>query len=75
MIGRVMENGGNSYIFRVVGRSVPDDADWRAMGPEFTARFIQQQRQLAWSNFVNGLKQHALIVVHSDLIGAPSANS
>ena len=75
VIGRVMENGGNSYIFRVVARSVPDDAEWRAMGAEFTARFLQQQRQVAWSNFVNGLKQNALIVVHGDLIGASSANS
>jgi peptidyl-prolyl cis-trans isomerase D len=74
VIDRVMENGGNSYIFRVISRAAPGDADWKAVGPGFVARFLQQQRQLAWSSFVNNLKRNSLIVVHSDLIGS-SANS
>jgi len=75
VIDRVMENGGNSYIFRVISRSAPDDADWKTLGPGFTERFLQQQRQLAWSSFVNNLKRNSLIVVHSDLLGAPADNS
>ncbi|MGH7879762.1 MAG: peptidylprolyl isomerase, partial [Candidatus Binataceae bacterium] len=75
VVDRVMENGGNSYIFRVVSRTAPGDADWKALGPDFSTRFLQQQRQLAWSSFVSNLKRQALIVVHSDLIGSSSANS
>lgn len=75
MIDHVMVNGGNSFIFKVRSRTLPSDADWTTIATQFTTRFVQQEQQTAWSNFVNELKRQALIEVHSELLGSSPANS
>jgi len=75
VIGQVMVNDGNSYIFKVLSRTLPSDSDWKSVAAQFTDRFAQQQQQIAWSNFVNELKRKALIEVHSELLGSSPANS
>jgi len=75
MIDHVMANGGNSYIFKVLSRTLPSDTDWKAVAPQFTERFTQQEQQTAWSNFVNELKRKAQIEVHSELLGSSPADS
>ncbi len=75
VVDRVMENNGNSYIFKVISRTPPSDTEWKMVEAQFTERFLQQKQQDAWINFVSGLKRQSLIVVHSDLIGNSTSNS
>ena len=75
VIDHVLENGGNSYIVKVLSRTPPGASDWKAIAAQFTARMLQERQQAAWSTFVNELKRQALIVVHSDLIGTSAANT
>ena len=74
MIDQVMENGGNSFIFKVVSRTPPSDDEWKRQGPTFTEQMLQRQRATAWQNFVNDLKKKALIVVHTDQLGETPAS-
>jgi acylphosphatase len=69
VINRVMQNGGNSYIFEVSSRMPPDPADWKIQGPAFTDKLLEQRRAAAWIEFINGLKSKADIVIHTELIG------
>lgn len=75
VIDHVMVSGGNSYVFKVLSRTLPSDSDWKAVATQFTARYAEQQQQLAWSDFVNELRRKALIVEHRELVGSSSANS
>jgi peptidyl-prolyl cis-trans isomerase D len=75
MIGRVMANGGNSYIIKVLSRSLPSDSDWKAVAADFTERFTQHQQQEAWSSFIEQLKRKAQIEVNSALLGNSTGNS
>jgi peptidyl-prolyl cis-trans isomerase D len=75
IVNQVLQNGGNSYIVKVLSRTPPDDAEWKAIEPQFTARMLQERQEAAWSTYVNELKRKALIVVHSDLIGISPAES
>ena len=72
---RVLENGGNSYIFEVVSRAAPSEQEWKAEGPAFTEQFLQQRRAATWVNFVNDLKLRTPITVNPDLIGQSSEPS
>lgn len=73
VIGKVMENHGNCYLFEVMSRSAPSDADWKTQGPAFTKQMLEHRRARAWFNFVNALKTRADIVIHPELIGASSS--
>ena len=73
VIGKVMENGGDCYIFEVVSRSAPTDAQWQSEGPAFTSQMVERQRAHAWIDFVNMLKERANIVIHPELIGTTSS--
>ncbi len=75
-LDRVLENEGNSYIFKVVERKLPSDQEWKAAGPTFTQQFLEQRRASAWVNFVNNLKRATPIAVNSDFVGQnPSPSS
>lgn len=69
VIEQVMQSNGNSYIFKVISRTPPTDAEWKTASAQFTAGLLQQKQQDAWFNFVNSLKRQASIVIHPDLIG------
>ncbi len=73
VIGKVMESSGNCYIFEVVSRSAPTDAQWQSEGPAFTSQMVERQRARAWMDFVNTLKERANIVIHPELIGTASS--
>jgi peptidyl-prolyl cis-trans isomerase D len=75
VIDHVMENGGNAYLFKVVSRTPPSDAEWKMVQAQFTSRFLQQKQEDSWINFVSDLKRKSAIVVHSDLIGNSTSNS
>ena len=74
-LDRVLENGGNSFIFQVVSRTAPTEQEWKAEGPPFTQQFLQQRRATAWMNFINGLKLATPIAVNTDLLGSSSGPS
>jgi peptidyl-prolyl cis-trans isomerase D len=69
VIDRVMESEGNSLVFQVTSRSPADPSEWKMLGPAFTQKLLERQRQTTWINFVNGLKSQADVVIHTDLIG------
>jgi hypothetical protein len=69
VIGRVMESGGNSFIFEAISRTPPSDEEWKSEGPAFTEQLLERRQAAAWLNFVGELKGRAQIVVHSDEIG------
>jgi peptidyl-prolyl cis-trans isomerase D len=71
-INQVLENGGNSFIFKVLTRTPPGADQWKMQGPEFTAQLLQQRREHAWTNFVDELRRRALVVVRQDLLGGNS---
>ena len=69
VIDRVMESGGNSFVFEVLSRTPADPDQWKSLGPAFTDRLLEQRRASTWVNFVNDLKSRADIVIHSELVG------
>lgn len=73
VIGQVMENDGNAFIFKVISRTPPTADEWKQQGPTFTDQMLQQRRATAWQNFVNDLKRKAPIVVHTDQLGETPA--
>jgi hypothetical protein len=68
-IDKVMQSGGNSYLFKVLSRTPPSAAEWQAASASFTERMLEQRRASAWINFVNDLKSRAEIVIHADQLG------
>lgn len=74
-LDRVMENGGNSYIFEVVARKVPTDQEWKTERPAFIQQMLQQRRATAWINFINDLKVATPISINTDLVGQSSSPS
>jgi peptidyl-prolyl cis-trans isomerase D len=75
VIDRILENAGNSFIFKVMSRTPPSDQEWKTEGPTFTAQLLEQRRRNAWANFVTGLKSQAPIRINADMLGGPSENS
>jgi peptidyl-prolyl cis-trans isomerase D len=71
-IDRVLENGGNSFIFEVISRGLPTEQEWKVEGPAFTQQFLQQRRAAAWMNFINDLKLATPISISTDFIGQSS---
>jgi peptidyl-prolyl cis-trans isomerase D len=74
-LDRVLENGGNSYIFEVVAREPPTEQEWKAEGQTFTQQLLQQRRASAWMNFINGLKLATPISINRDFVGQSSGPS
>jgi peptidyl-prolyl cis-trans isomerase D len=72
-IDKVMQSGGNSYLFKVLSRTPPSAAEWQAASASFTDRMLEQRRASAWINFVNDLKSRAEIVIHADQLGSTNS--
>jgi peptidyl-prolyl cis-trans isomerase D len=75
VIPRVMENGGNSYLFEVTSRALPSDEDWKSVQQSFTDEYLSERRAQAWTRYLEDLKLHADIVVHTDQLGEASSDS
>ena len=73
VIGRVMESGGNSYLFEVTSRAEPTDADWKAAQKAFLQEYVDQRRAQAWTRFLDELKDQAKIQIDSDQLAAGSS--
>jgi peptidyl-prolyl cis-trans isomerase D len=74
-LDRVLENDGNSFIFEVVGRTLPTEQEWKTEGPTFTQQFLQQRRATAWMNLINDLKLATPISINTDLVSQSSGPS
>jgi hypothetical protein len=75
MIDRVMEHGGNSYLFEVVSRSEPSAEDWKSAQKSFIQDYVEQRRTQAWTQFVDQLKNTAKIKIDTDQLGSASEPS
>src|SRR3984957_2461806 len=73
VIARVMEHGGNSYLFEVPSRAEPTDADWKTAQKDFLQEYVQQRREQAWTRFLDSLKDTAKIQIDSDQLAAGSS--
>jgi hypothetical protein len=74
-VDRVLENGGNSFIFAVTGRTLPTEQEWKTEGLAFTQQLLQQRRATAWMNFINDLKLATPIAINTELVGQSSGSS
>jgi len=70
MIDRVMENGGNSYLFEVTSRTEPTDDEWKSAQKSFMQEYVEQRRAQAWTRFLDSLKDQAKINIDSDQLAA-----
>ena len=75
VIERVMEHGGNSYLFAVTSRTEPSDADWKKAQKDFIQEYVQQRREQAWTRFLDQLKDQAKIQIDSDQLGAAGSST
>ncbi len=75
IIDRVMENGGNSYVFEVVSRTEPGEAEWRSAQKSFMQEYVEQRRAQAWTRFVDQLKNTAAIRIDTDQLGSTESSS
>jgi peptidyl-prolyl cis-trans isomerase D len=73
VINRVMESGGNSYLFEVTSRAEPSDADWKTAQKSFLEEYVRQRRAQAWTRFLDSLKDQAKIQIDSDQLAAGSS--
>ncbi|HWJ40375.1 MAG TPA: SurA N-terminal domain-containing protein [Candidatus Limnocylindrales bacterium] len=75
VIARVMEHGGNSYLFEVTSRAEPTDADWKTAQKEFLKEYVEQRRAQAWTRFLDSLKDTAKIQIDSDQLAAAGSST
>ncbi len=75
VIPRVMENSGNSYLFEVTARAFPSDEDWKSVEQKFTDEYLAERRAQAWTRYLDDLRAHAEIVVHTDQLGESASDS
>ena len=73
VIARVMEHGGNSYLFEVSSRAEPTDAEWKTAQTAFLQEYVEQRRAQAWTRFLDSLKDQAKIQIDSDQLAAGSS--
>ena len=69
VVDRVIESGGNSFIFEALSRTPPGEEEWKTEGPAFTEQLLERRRAAAWLSFVNELKGRAQIMVNRDELG------
>jgi len=70
VIDRVMESGGNSYLFEVASRAEPSDEEWKSGQKAFMQEYVGQRRAQAWTRFLDQLKDQARIQIDSDQLAA-----
>lgn len=75
VIGRVMQQGGNSYIFQVMTRAVPTDKEWASAKHGFMKQYVAERRQHAWAQFVDALKARATIMIDTSQLGGQGTAS
>src|SRR5579885_2213345 len=72
VIPRVMQQGGNAYIFEVTSRANPSDEAWNSARDSFMQEYLAARRAQAWTKFLEELKSKAEIKINPDqLAGAP----
>ncbi len=74
VIDRAMENGGNSYLFEAVSRAEPTDAEWKEAQRSFMQEYTDQRRALAWTRFLDQLKERARIQIDSDQLASTGSS-
>jgi len=73
VIDRVMEHGGNAYLFEVVSRSEPSDEEWKSAEKSFMQEYVEQRRAQAWTRFLDELKNTARIKIDTDQLASAEA--
>ena len=75
VVDRVMESGGNSYLFEVTSRAEPTDDEWKSAQKAFMQEYVEQRRAQAWTRFLDQLKDQARIQIDSDQLAAGESSS
>ena len=75
VIDRVMENGGNSYLFEVASRAEPTEDEWKSAQKSFMQDYIEQRRAQTWQRFLDQLKDQAKIQIDSDQLAAGQSST
>lgn len=74
IIDRVMENGGNSYLFEVISRIEPSEEEWKSAEKSFMQEYAEQRREQAWTRFVDQLKNTARIKIDTEQLGSTESS-
>jgi peptidyl-prolyl cis-trans isomerase D len=75
VVSRVMENGGNSYLFEVTSRTEPTDDQWKSAQKAFMDEYVEQRRAQAWTRFLDQLKDQARIQIDSDQLASTGSST
>lgn len=75
IIDRVMENGGNAYLFEVVSRAEPGEEEWKGAEKSYLQEYVEQRRAQAWTRFVDQLKDTAKIKIDTDQLGSTESST
>jgi peptidyl-prolyl cis-trans isomerase D len=75
VIDRVMENGGNAYLFEVTSRTEPTDDEWKSAQKTFMQDYVEQRRAQAWTRFLDQLKDQARIKIDSDQLASTGSST
>jgi len=75
VIDRVMENGGNAYLFEVVSRTEPSEEEWKSAQKSFMQDYVEQRRAQAWTRFVDQLKNTAKVRIDTDQLAASESST
>jgi len=74
VIARVMEHGGNSYIFEVTSRSDPSDEEWASAKDSFMQEYLSGRRAQAWTRYLGELRAKAKITINADQLGSADSS-
>jgi len=75
VIDRVMENGGDSYLFEVTSRAEPGDDEWKSAQKSFIQEYVEQRRAQAWTSFLDQLKDQARIQIDPEQLASGESSS
>jgi peptidyl-prolyl cis-trans isomerase D len=75
VIDRVMESAGNAYLFEVISRTEPTDAEWKSAQKAFMQEYVDQRRAQAWTRFLDQLKDQAKINIDSDQLASAGSST
>ncbi len=75
LISHPLTLDGNAYVFEVIARSLPSDAQWNAAKAGFKQQLVKQRQAQAWESFVQDLRARARISVNSDLVSQQSSEA
>jgi hypothetical protein len=75
VIARVMEHGGNSYIFEVTSRADPSNEEWASAKDSFMQEYLSGRQAQAWTAYLGELRSKAKITINADQLGSASDSS